>query len=193
MKKIINLILVAVVVAATLTAFTGDVRAWDASVQLSPSKVTEGEKVVFHVIVQNTGSQSMKVTKVEIHFDWMEENYYYRSENVPAVIASGEEHTFSISVPIPKGIPTETHHPFQIRVEASDPGVLSEWGDPYSEQFDSSIYVNEYVPPPDTGNNDNGGDNSGGGSSPSIGLPAVLIAVLLVVAIMWVTKRNRKV
>ena len=191
MKRIVALFVVMLMFGVLMVGIsTENAKAWSAKVDASPGTVTEGETVTFHITVQNTGSQSMEVTTVEIWFDWMQEGYFYRSSDVPTVIASGGEHTFDIQVPIPKGIPTDTHHPFKIKIWASDPSDLSEWGEAYSGQYTSSIYVNEYSPPPsDTGNNDN--EDSSGGSSPFVGAPLLILAVLLAMTMIWLRKRNK--
>ncbi len=194
MKRILVItIAVLLLVVGIAIMPTENADAWSADVRFSPTTTTEGDVVTFHITVENTGSHSMKVTELGIRLDWMEENYYHFTDDVPEVIASGGEHTFDITVSIPKGIPTDTDHALQISVEASDPGWLSEWGSPYSTTYTGSIYINEYVPPPpppsDTGNNDNG--DSSGGSSPFVGAPLLILAVLLAMTMIWVRKRNK--
>jgi hypothetical protein len=175
MKRTLTMaIVIALFVTVTVGISTENAKAWSADVWHSPTSATEGTTVTFHITVKNTGSHSMKVTKVGIRFDWMEENYYYFSNNVPQIISSGGESTFDITVPIPKGIPTETYHALHIEIEASDPGWLSEWGIPYQYTYSSSIYVKD----------------STWGTAPSIGAPLALFSTLLVVSVIYLRKRK---
>ena len=190
MKRMVALFVVMLMFGVLMVGIsTENAKAWSAKVSASPGTVTEGETVTFHITVQNTGSQSMEVTRVGIRFDWTEEGYYYFCKDIPQVIASGSEYIFAIDVPIPKGIPTDVDHVSEIYVEAADPGVLSDWGTPSVMTYSGHVIVNEYSPPPsDTGNNDNGGNS--GGSSPFVGAPLLLLAVILVMAMIWVRKRK---
>jgi len=139
----------------TIVLFTGatvvlsnNAKAWDADVWVSPTRVTTGDVVNFKIKIENMGSHPMKITWIGIHFDWMDEGYYYASNDVsedyPYILGSGEIVIFHINgVPIPNEITTNTHHSATLRIYAADPGIISEWGYPYYNDYSGSVFVEE--------------------------------------------------
>ncbi len=147
--KILAIFITTIILFTGATMFlSGNVKAWDANVAVGPSTVTSGDTVDFEVRITNTGSKSMEITYVGIHFDWMPQGYYHGSGDVsdsnPYVLGSGDSTIFYINgVPIPEGITTHTYHAAEVLIKAADPGIISEWGSPYSQTYSGSVFVEE--------------------------------------------------
>ncbi len=121
---------------------TENVRAWDASVSVTPSSVIEGDSVTFEVTVTNTGSEAMKITSIYLGFDWMTDaNQFYSSREVPQVLPVGESYTFTFEVEIPEGIDTENMHQVGVEIEAAGPGIIDEWGFSYTNEYYADLSV----------------------------------------------------
>ncbi len=176
----------------------GTRRPWDASVDVGPSTVTSGDTVDFEVHVTNTGSESMEITYVGIHFDWMDQGYYYSSGDVsddnPYVLGSGDSAIFYINgVPIPKGITTNTYHAAEVLITAADPGIINEWGSPYSNTYSGSVFVEEST----SSGGSNGGGSSGTTSSPEspdwlIPLAIFIVILIVIIAVIALVMTSKK-
>ena len=172
---------------------TENVRAWTAEVSAGPTSVTEGDVVEISITVKNTGSDSMKVTWVGIHFDWQSEDQEYGCNDVPQILASGATYTFKISgVPIPEGITTHTYHSSTIRIRAADPGLIAEWGDQSEGEYQFSLMVETAPPPTTTSPSDGSTSDSSSSDNNSPGFSAIsaigAIGLISLIAVM----RKRK-
>ena len=189
MRKMAIMAIALALLFLAIMAGAGNANAWDASVSSRPSTVISGETTTFTITVKNTGSDSIKVTDVGIRFDWMsEEGTYYFSEEVPEVIASGGEREFTVTVPIPTGIPMNVDHTGEIIVDASEPGILSDWGDPTSMTFSGHVIVSEPQPEPEPTTDDTSSDDTS--DSPFLGIPMVLFGVMGSAAIFGIKRRK---
>ena len=131
---------------SSMMIFSGTAHAWSAYVKWTSDTPKPGGYINFHINILNTGSSSMKIVWVGVHFDWMNENYYYYSNDVsddkPYILKSGDSVSFNIyHIPIPQQITTNTYHALKIGIKAADPGLIFEWGIPYTKYVDSSIFV----------------------------------------------------
>ncbi len=187
-KTLAAILLIGMLLGSSFLA-TENVRAWDATASLGPTSVTEGGVETFRITIQNTGSDSMKVTWVGIHFDWQSEDQEYGCDDVPQILASGASYTFLISgIPIPEGITTHTYHSTTLRVRAADPGFISEWGDQSEGEYQFSTMVETAPPPSTTPSDGSSSDDSGSSDNGSPGFTAVssvgVIGIISLVAIM---------
>ena len=185
MKKIGTMaaVLLAVMLLGSSFLATENARAWDASVSVGPTSVTEGDTVTFSVTVQNTGSDSMKITYVWINFDWLPEDQGYESSDVPQILASGASYTFTVTVPIPNGITTHTSHATITKIHAEDPGLIDEWSYETSEEYAGSVFVE--TPPPPLSNTPSDGGSSDNGSPGFTAITAIgAVGIISLVAIM---------
>ena len=191
--RVFSIAIVTIVLLAGATVFlSGNAKAWDAQVSVSPTQVHAGSDVNFEIQITNIGSEAMEITDVWIHFDWMEKDTYYYSHEVsddnPYILGSGDTATFSISVPIPEGITTHTDHTFDIVIYAADPGFISEWGDSYPQTYSGSVFVEA---PSSSGSGSSSGNVNG--ADALIGaLVIIAIVALIIVAIVAISSKSKR-
>jgi len=166
-----------------LVAGSGNVSAWQADVSFHhPSTTYEDTTHTFSVDIENTGPDSMRLSSVGLHFDWVAENYYYFASGLPLTLGSGVTRTFSFEVHVPQGITTNAIHIATVRVEAADPGLFGGWGTPTSDTVDFQFLVS---PQP------TGGVGGSGGLALGIIALAVVVAIAIVVAVVVVLIRKK--
>jgi len=199
--RIISIAIATVILLAGASLlFSGNAKAWDASVNVSPTEVTEGANVNFKIDITNSGSESMAITWVGIHFDWMDEDKYYVSQDVsdssPYILASGNTASFNIMVPIPNGITTHTTHSVTIAIRAEDPGIIHEWGQPYGKEFTGSVFVQAASASTGnnggTANNNNGNGDSDNSDAGMIGVAVIGILVIVIIVVLVVVLSKNK-
>jgi hypothetical protein len=142
-----------------------------------PTTATSGTTITFSATVGNTYSETIGIYSVFVHFDWQASNvgYYLFQSSNPVSIAVGSSRTFSDSVSVPTGIPTDTSHVLQVLVEGTTPGVLGGWSvlDRGTITYSGNIYVH----PASTG---------GLGGTGDLGYLAAGLLVVVVVVIVIV-------
>ncbi len=135
-----------------------NVRAWSASVSRRPQSASRGETFTQSITIENTGSDSMKVDEIVIHFGWMSSGYGYTLPGTPEVIGSGNEATFTTSVTVPTDIYEGTSYDVETKITAYDPGFWGEWAiSPDTKTYTGTIYIEETPKPTVSINNPNPG------------------------------------
>ncbi len=174
------------------------VSAWEATGDLIQSPVTiyPGTQATFSWTVENTGSEPMQVTDVWIGFDWQAGGQGYFTNDVPATINSGDSHTFTFSVSIPDGIPSNTEHAVTIETTAADPDGAGGWNTKYSKEVTKYITVStptadptpDPTPDPVDDTSDYDDDSE---ETPSFTFPIMISALFIGVGIFTVMRRRK--
>ena len=149
-KALIAIVLMGMLLGSSFVT-TEEVRAWDATVSVNPTSITEGEKAMFTVTVQNTGDRYMKITQIWIHFDWEAEGRGHNLPNVPQGLEGGESYESTIVVPIPEGISSNTYHEITIKVYAIQYNSLTGVNYPTSNIYTTHVFVESSSSQSDSG------------------------------------------
>ena len=116
-----------------------------------PSPIYPDSDITLTVVVTNQGSKSLRVSSIQVVFDWS--GATYSVGGCPQVIPSGSEAKIALSVHVPDGIPTKTDHAVTWTFSVADPGLLGGWGNDQKSQSKINIYVSKSSPPQATAPN----------------------------------------
>lgn len=187
MKKIAMMLVIGMMLLTSLVCLGSDnASAWRASLSTSPNSAETGEYITYTVTVENTGSQRMKVSEVQVRFGWDTSRWYRIDDSgTEVVINAGRSRSFSRGISIPGGgILTDYSHTVDIKVTAYDPGFWGEWAiSPATSSYTSSLRVTEP--------SSFGSGSSGGSSTPGFSFMMMVSAVsFTIIVATWKKKRN---
>ena len=170
-----------VVSALTLTSDQASVRAL-----VSDVEPQAGDTITVYFYFSNNYTNSLNLTFVGLHFDWMPQETFYgfNLSSTPLTVESGTDHFFE--QPINVNIPTDVNglHTYTVGVE----GNVGSSSDTFSlDSTPGEILVsgNGQTPVPTN-------TNSGGGQQSNILLYSAVVVVLVVVALLIVVMLTRK-
>ena len=163
MKKIAMMLVIGMMLLTSLVCLGSEnASAWSASVRTSPNSADTGEYITYTVTVENTGSQRMKVSAVQVRFGWDTSRWYRIDDSgTEVVINAGQSRSFSGGISVPSGgILTDYSHTVDIEVTAYDPGFWGEWAiSPTTSTYTGSMRVTE---PSSFGSGSSGSDSTPG-------------------------------
>jgi len=197
LKSLRIALIVSVIVAAFL--FMGVVVALnqdEASVRtyFSTTTLQPGHTVSINVAITSNSSDSLQITRIGLHFDWMDTNVFYTDDlsSAPVTIASGGTHMFNqMSIVIPTTV-TLGEHSYYVGLDGTQgtSSTVFSWDSPSSAVVVAGSNGQTAGPTATTAPTDGG--NQGG--QPDLQLygavgAVIVIVVLLVVALLL---RRRK-
>ncbi|MFW6142528.1 MAG: fibronectin type III domain-containing protein [Candidatus Saliniplasma sp.] len=131
-----------------LSLSSTNVSAWSADVHRSPQSASRGETFTQSITIENTGSDSMKVDEISIHFGWMSSGEEYTLSGTPEVVGSSDEATFTTTVNVPTDIYEGCDYDVKTEITAYDPGFWGEWAlSPDTKTYTGEIYIKETPEP----------------------------------------------
>jgi len=175
---------------------------WEVSGTLEP---TEGIKnnyaYTFKYVLTNTYSESLRVERVHLFFDWNLAMTGYTSSQTSVIVEAGNSYTFSWEVTVPSEFQVDIgSHIATIEVIASEEGVWSEWDIATTKEYTYTIQI---IKDSVVDNGDDTvvitGDDTGGGSSGDTGgedtggeVCTMAILPAIIVPLYAVNKRNKR-
>lgn len=191
-------VILALSVLAALLICVGFVAALDqnqASVTTFPSSqnVNPGQTVGITIIFANNSPDTLTLTNVGVHFDWMEGGGFYGFDltNSPVTVQAGGNYPFTqpISIQVPTTA-TAGQHTYYVGVD----GTQGTSNAPFSwDSPTSTITVGTGgVVPTGTSHPTSGGNSQGGGQDLLLYGVLSVIVVILVLVIVFLVMRMRK-
>ena len=170
-----------VVSALTLTSDQASVRAL-----VSDVEPQAGDTITVYFYFSNNYTNSLNLTFVGLHFDWMPQETFYgfNLSSTPLTVESGTDHFFE--QPINVNVPTDVNgiHTYTVGVEGNV-GASSDTFSLDSTPGEILVSGNGQTPVPTN-------TNSGGGQQSNILLYSAVVVVLVVVALLIVVMLTRK-
>ena len=190
-------VILTISVLAVLFVSVGVVSALDqnqASVTTFPSSqnVNRGQTVGITLIFTNNSPDTLILTNVGVHFDWMDSGGFFGFDlkNSPITVQAGSNYPFTqpINIQVPTTA-TAGQHTYYVGVD----GTQGTANTPFSWDSPTSIItVGSSVVPTGTSNPTAGGGSQGGGQDLLLYGVLSAIVVILVLVIVFLVMRMRK-
>jgi hypothetical protein len=191
----ITVILAIVAVALMCSGFVAALNANEASVQtfLSSQIVQPGQTITVTIIFNNTSADTLQVTNVGVHFDWMESTGFFGFDlsHAPVTVPTDGNYVFSpITVTIPTNV-TIGQHTYTIGVDGTQGSSATPftWDSPTS-----TIEVSgngQTTAPTPTGTNSGGGQPEGQPNFLLYGAIGAIVIIIVLLIVVFVMKQKR--
>ena len=195
LKSLTIVLIVSVIVAAFLCmGFVAALNQNEASVHtfFSTTTLTPGQPMTINVFFTSNSSDSLQITRIGLHFDWMAADgfYGYDLSSAPVTVASHGTYMFNqISIIVPTNV-TLGEHSYYVGIDGTQ-GTSSttfSWNSPSLAVVVAGSNGQTTGPTVTTG--PTGGGNQGG--QPDLQLYGAVIAVVVIVVLLMIVLLLRR-